>query len=121
MTTPIKVSRKQVAAIIEATFPEYKGRKIVIKPALFVYLAGLNWSGGSRSQYRACTLDGTRTGGADGYNQRHPLNNRQVEGAQLPIPPGHVVVEHTLFCGKDIGIRIHTNPVDLPQLLTHGA
>lgn len=113
----IAVTRKEVNPIVNGTFPNYKGRKIRVCPSESVTLSDLNWSGGTRSQYRAVTLDGIPAGNIDRYNQVAPWLN-PVEGLSVAIPQGIVVVEHTMFCGKDIGLRIWTNPQDMPKLLS---
>ncbi len=112
----ITVKRQDVAQIVRATFPNYKGRKFRIEPASSVTLYDLNWSGGTRNQYRTCTLAGESLGGADKYNTQAPWAN-QAEGKDVPVPPGAVVVQHADFCGKDLGLRIYVNPVDMPTLL----
>lgn len=116
MLPAIKVARQDVAAIVAATFPSYKGRKFRIAAKDAVSLQDLNWSGGTRSQYRGCTLDGKSSGAADGYNARAPWDN-PAEGATIPIPVGFALVEHVIFCGKDLGLRIYVNPADMPKLL----
>lgn len=118
---PIKVTRADVARIVDATFPDYRGRKIRVRPATHESLQDLNWSGGSRSQYRACTLDGRTLGTGDAYNALAPWDNRQVEGQSVPVPPGAVMVRHTIFCGKDTGLTITCNPADMPRLLAKAA
>jgi hypothetical protein len=116
MREALKVTRAQVAPLVRGTFPNYQGRKFRVEAAEAVTLADLNWSGGTRSQYRACTLTGEPTGGADRYNAMAPWAN-PAEGQRLPVPAGFAVVEHTQFCGKDLGLRIYLNPVDMPKLL----
>lgn len=116
MTTPIKVQRRQVETLVKATFPEYRGRKFKVVAAEKVGLYDLNWSGGTRNQYRACTVTGHSTGGSDRYNAMAPWNN-PAEGAMLPVPIGCVVVRHGMFCGKDLGLTVYVNPADMPRLL----
>ena len=118
MLSFINVSRKEVLAIVNATFPQYRGRKIRVAPAEKVGLHGLNWSGGSRSVYRACTLDGQFLGSSAKYNMMAPWDSRQVEGQSLPLMPGACVVEHSYFCGKDSGLRIYVHPNDMPKMLS---
>src|SRR5947209_2352229 len=118
VTEPIVVTRKEVNQIVRGTFPSFKGRKIRVYTSETVTLSDLNWSGGTRSQYRAVTLDGAAVGNVDRYNQVAPWAN-PVEGVTVPIPAGVVVVEHTIFCGKDMGLRIWTNPEDMPKLLQY--
>ena len=112
------VKRNDVTQIVNATYPEYRGRKIRIGAAEKVSLHDLNWSGGSRSTYRACTLEGEILGSSAKFNAMAPWDSRQVEGQSLPLVPGACVVEHSIFCGKDSGLRIYVHPADMPKLLT---
>jgi len=102
--------------IIYATFPDYGGKKIQVRAAETVTVHGLNWTGGSRNRYAACTLDGRATGNADAGNAALPWRN-PVEGQTVAVPPGFAVVEHCMFCGKDLGLRIYVTPGDMPRLL----
>jgi hypothetical protein len=80
-----------------------------------VHIHGLNCSGGSRNEYRALSPD-ARAGANPEMNALAPWDNRH-EGAILSLPAGYVVVEHCLFCGKNLGLRIYVNPADMPRLL----
>lgn len=112
----IKVKLAQVRTLVQATFPEYRGRKIVVKAASEVGLFGLNWCEGSRNQFRTCDLTGKALGSADKWNMTAPWANA-AEGKHVPIPAGAVVVEHTIFQGRDCGLTLHVNPADMPLLL----
>lgn len=112
----VQVSKKDVSAIVRASFPEWTGRKIRVKASESVRLHDLNWSGGTRSEYRACTLDGSEIESKYDLNAPAPWNN-QFEGAKCDIPVGVAIVEHSYFCGKDSGLRIHVNPLDMPKFL----
>ena len=35
----------------------------------------------------------------------------------MTLPSGVICVEHSIFCGKDVGIRIHVNPENLVSML----
>jgi hypothetical protein len=113
---PIAVTKKEVAALVMGTFPSYRGRKFRIYASDTIVLSDLNWSGGTRSQYRAITIEGFPVGSTDIYNQMAPWDN-PAEGMVFPIPPGVCVVEHCMFCGKDLGLKIWVNPADMPKLL----
>lgn len=117
MTVAIKVKAADVKVLVKATFPTYNGRKFKVVPTTEVTLHDLNWSGGTRSQYRACTFDGTLLGTADKYNAMWPADNI-AEGARLPILPGAVLVRHCFFCGSDLGITIYVHPSDMPRYIT---
>ncbi len=108
---PRKLCKRDVAHLLANTFPHYSGRKFRIELRPTVTFGDLNWSGGSRCQYRACTAAGTPIGDGAEWNACAPWRN-PMEGATCPIPPGVVVVEHTMFCGRDCGITFHINPDD---------
>ena len=117
MQQPIELNPKDVAAIIRATFPEYRKRKVLVHAAESVMLHDLNWSGGTRKQYRAATLDGLALGNADRFNAMAPWDSRQVEGQRLPLVPGACVAECGFFCGKASTLRLYVHPSDLPRYL----
>ena len=67
-------------------------------------------------QYRACTIDGRFVGAADKHHPVAPWENK-AEGATVPVPQGHVVVQHGCFCGRPSILTITVHPADLPKLL----
>ena len=110
------IKRNEVKAIIAATFYDYNGRKIKVVASQTVTLHDLNWSGGTRYKYKACTIDGKPLGDSSAYNDIAPWNN-YAEGAVVPIPSGCVMVSRGCFCGHDTGLTIYVNPSDMPKLL----
>ena len=116
ISNAIKVRRGDVEAIVSAAFPSYRGRKFRVQPAESVTLGDTFWDGGSRSQYTAVRL---ADGLASAANVGQPWSG--VEGKSVPVPPGVVIVEHSIFCGKDCGLRIYVHPVDMPRLLPAAA
>lgn len=108
-----------IAHIVRATFPKYRKRKVYLRAAETVTLQDLNWSGGTRSEYRACTLDGRSAGGSAEYSQLAPWNN-PAEGVTLPIPQGMVCVRGGYFCGKESTLSILVNPADMPRYIAGG-
>jgi hypothetical protein len=105
-----------IAAIVRATFPAYKRKKVMVRASETVSIQDLNWSGGTRSQYRACTFDGRSLGSLDKYSALAPWDN-PAEGQTLPVPAGAVVVRGGHFCGKESLLTIHVNPADMPKYL----
>lgn len=90
----------------------YRKHKVIVIVSDTVTLSGLNWSGGTRKDYTAMTLDGLRvTGNMDKYAMMHPWNN-PAEGKTLPLPSGYIVVSGGTFCGKPAAITIYINPAD---------
>lgn len=112
----MQIKRIDVEPLIQATFPEYGGRTVRVEVKDSITLRDLNWSGGSRNQYRVCSIDGKPGGSTDHLNQMSPWNN-PAEGARLPIPQGVVVVERSMFQGKDLGLRLYYNAADFPHHL----
>lgn len=111
---------RAIAGIVKATFPNYKRQKVYIRATESVTLSDLNWSGGTRSEYRACTLDGQQMGDTARFSQCAPWEN-PAEGLNVPVPAGHVVVRGGHFCGKESILTLHVNPTDMPKYLPNPA
>jgi hypothetical protein len=106
-----------IAAIVKATFPDYRRKKVWLRAADTITFYDLNWSGGTRSEYRACTTDGQSAGSMAKYHTYAPWDARQVEGQSVPIPAGMIVVRGGDFCGKQATLCFHVNPADMPKYL----
>ncbi len=104
-------------AIVRATFPTYKRKKITIRPSESVQFQDLNWSGGTRCEYRSCTVDGQQLGSMDRYHSFAPWDVRQVEGQSIDIPAGAIVVRGGYFCGKESVLELNVHPADMPKYL----
>lgn len=111
----IALKKSEVPKSILAAYPGYTGRKFRAKVATNVGIYGLSWSGGSCSTYRLVRIEDGEQAGAPGTNLA-PWNN-PYEGQKLDIPPGYVCIEHAIFCGKDMGLRITVHPDDVAKLL----
>ena len=109
------IEAKKVKSIINATFPDYRKRKVFIQTADKVTFYDVNWSGGTKSEYRACTIDGRPFETRVNMGGPAPWNN-PYEGLTVQIPPGMVVVSGGHFCGKVATLSITINPVDMPLL-----
>ena len=100
-------ARKSVKHIISATFPRYKGRKVFLEPAekapkeLRSY-----WDGGSKDSYAFYNLDTKQT---LMVHTNHPFFEPGQPSRLEGLPPHIVLVEHTIFCGKDCGITLYGN------------
>lgn len=116
MRKAIHVERAAVEAIARATFPGYSGKAFKIVAAESVRLHDLNWRGGTRSEYVAATLDGQRLGDMSAYNAAAPWANAG-EGQSVTIPDGACVVEHSQFCGRDMGLTVYVRPDALAAYL----
>lgn len=111
----IKVSKADIRPILAASFPQYSGRKFAIEPAERVTLHDLNWGGGTRNEYIAVRFDGSSSrlvSAAPWVEYR--------EGVTVELPKDTLIVQHTDFCGHDLGIRIYAHPSLMPKFLKEG-
>jgi hypothetical protein len=95
----------------------YSGKKfkaVVVTQVVIPSDAGL-WSGGTRSTYSIVDLASGRTIGAPCHQEESPWGNRRE--FNLEVKPGFTVVEHSLFCGKDMGLTFYVHPDNAAKLL----
>ncbi len=106
-----------VDRIVRAAFPSYAGRTVRIQASDTVNCASY-WDGGSRDYFVAVDLATLR---ASDPAPAQSAYDRPVRGlSSVTIPAGAAIVEHSIFCGKDVGIRIHVHPDSLAGLLPAG-
>ena len=108
-----KITRRQVAPLISATFPDYKGRTLSARVATTLTPYDLNWGGGSRNSYRAVVLD---TSDVRGIDPRAPWAEPR-EGVEFDIPVGVVIVQRSFYCGQDCGLTFYAHPDTMPRML----
>ena len=98
---------KSVKPIITATFPNYAGRKVFLRPAqqapkeLRSY-----WDGGSKDSYAFFNLD---TKEVLAVHSNHPFFEANQPSKLRELPAHIVLVEHSIFCGKDCGVTLYGN------------
>lgn len=111
----IKVSKSDPAfrRIIVACYPTWKGRKVCVKAATTYRMANY-WGGGSRDYAVAYDL---KTGDVSAPSVVTTNPMRGQAHAVVEIPEGMLIVEHSIFCGKDAGVTIYVNPANMPRLL----
>lgn len=112
----MKVSKKQIAPLLAATFPEYQGRKFFVQAAERVTLWDLNWCEGSRTQYRTATTGGDTINNKDTFNHVAPWANI-AEGKDMPVPQGAIVASNRISQGRECGVTFYIHPSDMPKLL----
>ena len=117
MKTMLCTLRKsQIPACLLAVFPEYRGRKFRAQVATSVTFSDVHASGGTINTYRLVRLaDGLCADMIEGV----PWQNG-VEGSMVALRAGFVVVEHTRFCGQDLGLRFHVHPEDVARVIAQG-
>ena len=114
----MKSASKHYKAIIKATFPDYRKRSVNIEQADHVTLNDLNWSGGTKAEYRACSIDGRPLENKVELGTLAPWVN-PYEGQTIPVPPGFVVVEGGHFCGHKRMLYITFNPADMSKQIAN--
>src|ERR1700730_5486867 len=103
-----------IRRILKATYPDYRGRKIRIVPQRYPLNFKSYWEGGSRDYFAFVRLDTMQSAAMPAQS----AFDKDIRGAEsVTLPPGVICVEHSIFCGRDIGIRIHVNPVNLVSML----
>ena len=112
MNQTMKLNKSQVRDILNATFPEYRGRKFKVEFAEIITFHNTNWGGGTKNTYVAVSSDGR----AKRLGVQAPWIN-PVEGKTMELPFEVLVVMYTIFCGKDLGITIYAHPAHLPKWL----
>jgi hypothetical protein len=104
---------KTIQKIVRATFPSYHGRKFKISTDIPSQLRSY-WDGGSRDHYSFYQLS---TGKCVDLPSNHPMFEPNNPSELKELPPGMVIVKHSYFCGKDMGITIYANGCDITPLL----
>jgi hypothetical protein len=111
----MKINKAQAQPVLSKTFPDYKGRKFSVEFVNSVTFYDTNWSGGTRNKYAFLASSGeTAT-----FNAPAPWSN-PVEGKTVELPENVIIAEHTIFCGKDLGITFYMHPANAPKWLSDG-
>jgi hypothetical protein len=80
----------------------------VIKGDTFT-MGDTSWSGGSRKSYAIFEIATMREARLPNF---HPMFDGQVVPNKVNVQPGYLIVQHDIFCGKDMGITYHAHPED---------
>lgn len=108
MTTTITATYgvKFDKSIVKAAFPEYRGRKITSKIGELVNVTGTYWDGGSRNEFVAVELATMRVQPMAAA-LRDPVELGGMRGGKVAVPVGYAIVEHSIFCGRDVGCVVY--------------
>jgi len=100
-----------IKKIISSTFPYYRGKKVKLSSNIPKNLDSF-WDGGSRNYYAFYSL-------VDGkvltVQSNHPFFESDNPRVLKNLPFGLLLVEHTIYCGKDLGITIYVNADDMSK------
>jgi hypothetical protein len=118
MNRVIHIEKKDVPKIFVGLFG-YKGRMYRVEVCTEVELTNNYWSGGTKSDYLGIDL----TTGITADPQRSDYGNPFTNPGNTPtvrLVEGKAIVEHSFFCGKDMGLRIYMHPDNVAKLLPAG-
>lgn len=113
-SSSFKISKKQIPSFLLLAYPDYRGRKFSVTITNRVYMHDY-WDEGSRTYLIAANLDTQEI-----FSPSTKINNPFNPDAHkvLDIPENVCIIEHVIFCGKDLGLRFNINPVNAPLFLT---
>ena len=77
--------------------------------------AGL-WSGGTRDVYSVVRLEDGKSMPATSWQGSHPYG-QQRQDTTVKLEPGIAVVQHSMFCGKDMGLTFYVHPDNAAKLI----
>lgn len=103
---------ERVARLIKATFPGWKGRRPVKVYSKLQYHLSDYHNGGSRDYAEFVNVRTGQHVNLDSLNYEHQSqgNPFNLRIGNVELTPEIAVVENVIFCGKDLGIRIHLHP-----------
>jgi len=96
----------EIKVMAQKAFPSYTGRTFKLDNSGRPISLVSHWSGGSRDYYVVLQLGSNDT-------KAIPQNGTMFDTVNvepISVPPGFLIVEHSIFCGKDMGITFHVNP-----------
>lgn len=104
----------EVRHIAAMAFPSYRGDKFKVSTSAPSRLDSC-WQGGSRDFYALIDL-GTGQSIAIPENGT-PFSNGGQIFTLAELPANIALIQHTIFCGKDLGITVYVNAVNLGKWL----
>lgn len=92
----------------------YTGRKFKAIVTDSVTINSQKWSGGSKDSYIAVNLE---TGERKPFTDPRPWPENMQSAGNVNIPVNFAVIEHSIFCGKDMGLTFYIRPDNVTALL----
>jgi len=108
---PAPRSDPRVKAILAATFPDYRGRKVRVAMWSSPLHLDLSWSGGTVDKVAVIDFVGGRIG-----HLRVPAPWSHGAADPVDCPAGAMLVVRSYFCGTDAGVTIYCRPADVGLL-----
>jgi hypothetical protein len=110
----IYLDSKDVPQYLRGGYEGKKFKAIVTDSITVPQDAGV-WGGGSRETYRFVELSTGRSVPSP-CQQAAPWDKQRQE-FNSPLPVGIAMVEHSMFCGKDMGLTFYVHPDSAAKLL----
>ena len=106
---------KQITDMVRVAFPRYKGRKYRIDNSGRPVNITSYWSHGSRDYFAIVDLETKKV-------LPVPQNGTVFDGGPIAsdgvvVPPGYVIIEHSIAMGKDFGMTIYVDPNNATKFL----
>ena len=109
MRVKLSLQNKEVKAIVKATYPAYRGRKVFFSDQIPSGELRSYWDEGSRTYYTFYQPD---TGITWPLGSNHPWFEKDKPAPNCDTMPDSVcLVAHSIFCGKDCGITIYAKDI----------
>ena len=103
-----------IARIIQASYPEYRGKKIKLAIGDDPIDMRSYWDGGSRDYFRIVNLATFEIASIPAQS----AFDKVIPGADaVKLPDGFACVQHSIFCGKDSGLTIMIGSANAAPLL----
>jgi hypothetical protein len=115
---PIKLNKEQARPFLKITFPDYKGKKFMLRKSEKYYMNNY-WDGGTRDYVMGIMIqDGIMKSFVPDNSTSNPFKG--ASHADFEIPLNVIMVEHSIFCGKDVGISLIVHPESplVPKMIT---
>lgn len=110
----IHSNHPDVIAIAKKAYPDYNGKKFSVVVASTVDVRSY-WEGGSKSTFVFVRFDNST--GTIEVPQQSAYDPKIAGADAVPLQPGMACVEHAIFCGKDVGCKIHVHVDNAPRYL----
>jgi len=104
----------EVVAVARRAFPNYNGRKFEVEVFNGPMRISSCWSGGSRTDYKFVSLDPANP---NQHTLRECGNMFSGPAEELrELPENVAMVAHRILCGKDLGITVYVNSINMNKL-----
>ena len=111
--TAITLPAKELSWLTRPAFASKK-RTVKVEVTTRVYFGNTFWDGGSKNTYRAVRLaDGNVASLETGSSPWTAV----AEGKAVELEPGIAIVEESIFCGKQMPLRVYLHPSNAAPLL----